>query len=72
MLLNLNDLLKAKLTFRVDGRKVYIRLVSYYVECRKMSGGSGRGVGASLPPSLLTSFQEEISTVLDLSTFSAC
>jgi hypothetical protein len=29
------------------GRKAYIRLVPYYVECRR-SGREGRGVGASL------------------------
>lgn len=29
-------------------RKAYIRLVSYYVECRD-SGREDRGVGASLP-----------------------
>ena len=40
----------------VPGRKIYIRLVSYYVECRKMDGGRGRGVGASL--SLVTFFLE--------------
>ncbi|VVB72424.1 Uncharacterised protein [uncultured archaeon] len=29
-------------------RNIYIRLVSYYVECRNMNGKGGRGVGASL------------------------
>jgi hypothetical protein len=31
---------------RLD-HKLYIRLVSYYVECRKTNGETGRGVGAS-------------------------
>ena len=28
------------------GRKAYIRLVSYYVKCRRNNGSRGRGVGA--------------------------
>jgi len=39
------------------GRKIYIRLVSYYVECRKVNGNEGRGVGASL--SLVTIWVED-------------
>jgi hypothetical protein len=38
------------------GRKIYIRLVSYYVECRKIDGGRGRGVGLLSP--LLPFFME--------------
>jgi hypothetical protein len=30
------------------GRKIYIRIISYYVECRITNGNIGRGVGASL------------------------